>query len=300
MTATVTPIRQAVTWDNVRERHDRALQMAEQTVEVFAEIGDMLIALKAETDHGKFVERCAAAFSKRDSLSPFSDAQLEAAKRRASKYMGLASNRAAWQPKHPKSLNDALKMLPKKERKEKPYRESWTDVLLRHGVIDPVTLRGGSHVAVGKRIEKAGIELPEGRFFIDESAAENFAQDYVRAFPPEKPATRNLSKSDQKQVDKAIAIETERLRGLFMQELYAEVSRRTPEITAERLKEIEENREETRRYRILNATTKKILTSDEYRFLIQLLHPDRAPDDRKEQFSRAFQIVMKLKLYAEA
>jgi len=42
------------------------------------------------------------------------------------------------------------------------------------------------------------------------------------------------------------------------------------------------------------------MTEEDYRFLLNVLHPDRAPEDRREKFARAFDIVRKLDGYIKA
>ena len=182
---------------------------------------------------------------------------------------------------------------------QKPHKESWSTVLLRHKAIADIDLRGGSHVATRNRVAKA-TGKPVPKYFTDKTVADQWAYEVIRALPREEAPNHNLSKSDQRKLDQVIAAETERLRGMFEKELYAEVDRRMPDIAAQREREMEENREETRRYALFNAGFKKKISSEEYRFLLQQLHPDRAPAGRETQYDKAFQIVMRLRDYAEA
>jgi hypothetical protein len=187
----------------------------------------------------------------------------------------------------------------KREERSSTYRESWTDVLIRHQAIDPVLLRGGSHVGLREKIEKA-LDQKVPSYFTDSVAADKFLQDYVHAFPTEEPLKHDLSKSDQKKLERAIAIEIKRLQGIFMKELYEEADRRMPEIAAEREKHLNEIQAERERYVIFSTGVKKKITEEEYRFLLQMLHPDRAPKGREEQYAKAFHIIQRLRAYAQA
>lgn len=39
------------------------------------------------------------------------------------------------------------------------------------------------------------------------------------------------------------------------------------------------------------------MTEDEYRFILNTLHSDRVPEDRKERFDKAFKIFKRLETY---
>ena len=54
---------------------------------------------------------------------------------------------------------------------------------------------------------------------------------------------------------------------------------------------------EIRQYAALSQGISAQMTPDEYRFLLQTLHPDRAPEDRRDKFAKAFDIVRKLDNY---
>lgn len=43
----------------------------------------------------------------------------------------------------------------------------------------------------------------------------------------------------------------------------------------------------------MKSSMTAILTEDDHRFLLNVLHPDRAPADRRDRFARAFDIVRK-------
>src|SRR5262245_34403065 len=127
MTATILDHPRRPTWANVRERHDRALQMQEQTVEAFAVVGDMLIALKAETPEGEFLTRCIEPHHPVNTRID-SRAARQAAWERSDNYMRLASSRDQWEPQHPASLRQALKLIaPPKQ--EKVFKVGWAAYL---------------------------------------------------------------------------------------------------------------------------------------------------------------------------
>jgi hypothetical protein len=97
------------TWNEVSAAHERTTQMAVQTVEAFAQVGDMLLKLKDVTPHGEFMQRCVEALAEKRN----SDSHLRAATRRAQLYIRLATERCVWLPHKPQSLRQALALLPK-------------------------------------------------------------------------------------------------------------------------------------------------------------------------------------------
>ena len=140
------------------------------------------------------------------------------------------------------------------------------------------------------RIQKAmGRAVPES--FKTEDEAQGFAQEYASHFPND--CSRELLKdSDERKLQRAITVEFGKLKAGFWEAARIDT-----------LKYIEEHkfvekREEAEamkaRYYALIEPLRTVLSMDDYRFILNCLHPDRAPEDRKEKFSRAFDIFRKL------
>lgn len=98
-------------------------------------------------------------------------------------------------------------------------------------------------------------------------------------------------------VSKAIAIETAKLH----QSYHEEVEKGIKAQLADRLAHLEQLREKAaarvKRYDLLIAGIKPVISKDDYRFLLGTFHSDRTPS--KEKLEKAFIIVKKLEPYIE-
>jgi len=286
-----------VTWDKVRERHERALQMGEQTVEAFADIGEMLIALKNPkvTPHGEFQQRCLEALGKKDN----GIISLNAATQMARLYMRVANNRAAWEQWHPASLNEALKLISPPRKKPKAFRVGWAAYLADRLGGDQ---REYSAIANGKRknelVVLAGFPAHgENKGFLTSAEqAKTFGDAYVRHFAPEieRPP---LDPKAGRTVQRAIDAETSKI----YRELNAFVAGKVHEETAaqrvEMNKRIEEADDTVRSYNVAIKKINDFMTLDEYRLVLNCLHPDRAPENRRARFAEAFAVMKRLDKY---
>lgn len=294
MNAQVIPMHARTTWDDVRTEYGKMAQMGYQSVLQAVKVGAMLIELKEDTDHGEWEVNVNRAL------------QTKAARQTAFNLMRLAAHLPLLEQHKPDSQRAALALIAERNPKPKrtaaksakptQFRMSWTRVLLNYAS----SALSERQLTQRKNVIQKSVAYEIPAYFNDEQAARQFALDYIKTFPDEPTKPIELSETAQQKLDRATAIEKARLTGQFEKQLYAEVDKRIPEITAERQRAIRENTEETVRYAHVVKGTKKLITADEYRFLLHVLHPDRAPEDRKEQFTRAFQIVKKLRDYAEA
>ena len=109
-----------------------------------------------------------------------------------------------------------------------------------------------------------------------------------------------LSETAQQKFDRLI----EREKRLLGESFQMQVNEGIKAQLADRITHLENLREKAasreQRYTRLIAGIKPIINKDDYRFLLNVLHPDRAPDDRKDKFSKAFDIIRKLDSYIEA
>jgi hypothetical protein len=310
-------------WGQVRVAYDRAAQMAVQTVEAYAEIGDMLLVLKDATPHGEFAERCAEALAvKSDSVNHILEADAVAARQRASRYMRLAQNRAAWLPHNPQSLNEAMKLVPKraieatdpaqekvetvKKAKRTPVGAQLTKLA---AAADLDIFRHDNGQAIKKRLHETFGVKTVGDLDMDDPKTYEGVRACVAEVAgrtPEQVEERYrsdvsaLSQKDKRRVEKL----EEQLRATYIAEVQRgvqeEYKRQQADLIAEMVAERDGYMKKYLGLATMKASMTAILTEDDYRFLLNVLHPDRAPSDRRDKFAKAFDIVRKLDPYIQA
>lgn len=109
-----------------------------------------------------------------------------------------------------------------------------------------------------------------------------------------------LPESSKVKFERLVATEKRLLNEIFRAEVTAEAMKTAPglreEMEQQRDRYIRENASIAR----IKAGVRPLISENDYRFLLGVLHPDRAPEDRREKFARAFDIVRKLDSYIEA
>jgi DNA-binding transcriptional MerR regulator len=104
----------------------------------------------------------------------------------------------------------------------------------------------------------------------------------------------SLPKSATGKVRKEIKRAMDDLRHDFEKEVHHVAQERVKE-QRERLLRLErEAEEEKQRLRDLRQNLDGLMTEDEYRLIRGCLHPDRAPEDRRQTFAKAFDIFTRL------
>lgn len=97
-----------------------------------------------------------------------------------------------------------------------------------------------------------------------------------------------------------MARELELRNAAMDREVQEEAQRRLPDL-AEQMRAARARADaEFHKYAAMRKGIPAQLSEDDYRLLLNVLHPDRAPEDRRERFARAFDIVRKLGAYIEA
>jgi hypothetical protein len=245
----------ARTWSAVREAVQRASRMGLQIVEAYAQIGDMLIELKARTPRGEFMRKCVEAFNPQMKVDNF---HLQAARIRAGCYMRLAVNRDIWMPHNPQTLTEAMKLC-RKRRSPSPSSSS----------SPPPTL------------DRADLSM----------TAQQKLDAAITRYRRELEAEYASKHAD--------------LRASYHAQVYAEIERRLPDHARQ---EIDNEREKARRakelegvwhQRMQRARSGVRLFMEDWRTLAGCLHPDRAPLERRDQFNRATDIVLRVKTALE-
>lgn len=181
----------------------------------------------------------------------------------------------------------------KREQRAKAYRVGWVNLLVERLGVTHGSLRDRK-----AKIEAAlNMKLP--KYFTDEATAEAFVKAYIAAFPQKVKVERDaLRESDEKKLQRAVDAETARLHREYHDAVQAEVMKRT----AERLKMLEEMEDKAKDtqaiYSKLVQGVKGVMTQDEYKLILNCLHPDRAPEDRRDRFTKAFAIFKRFDCWA--
>lgn len=130
-------------------------------------------------------------------------------------------------------------------------------------------------------------------YFTDEAAAREFADWFKKTIPfkTKAPDKSVLREQDQRKVQRVVEAELEKLKKGFHEAVRQKAVKETDtlrETLHAQLKEAERER--------LRATElpRKTITEIEYRLILNCLHPDRAPADRRDRFEQAFIIVKRI------
>jgi hypothetical protein len=302
MTATILDHPNRPTWANVRELYNRATQMEKQTVGAYADLGDMLIGLKHDpkTPHGEFLARCAEAFGQRPDASGLSRKQQKVVADRASNYMRLASFREVWEAHNPTSIRGALGLLPKPQ---KSCRMGWSAYLRdRFGAKTDRQfsgIRNNRKAEVEELLRSFGIAAdgPDKGCLTSPEQAKAFGDAWLRTFTPEvEPPT--LDPKSRQAVQRAIDAEASKLakefHGVVEEAVREKVKVNTAHLIEEMTADIAEAKRKERNYDKALAGLKGFMTRDEFRLILNCLHPDRAPEDRRERFAEAFAVMNRL------
>lgn len=275
-TATILTMQNVTTWETLRLEYGKMSHMGWQSVLQAAKVGAMLIELKKDCPHkgdGNFNLRVKVEMP---DLIPKTRCQL----------MLLAQNLPLLKQHTPDSQSAALSLI----SEHKPFKIGWAKLL---------TVRLGIYRPTHKTDAKKKLEEKLGLFpiyFTNEADADAFVNNYLRIIGLEKikPTREELSTAQQKKLDTAIKIEYARLQQQYQAEMSAEINKRMADREA-RCDALEDKaREREAQCSAAMARLDSIMTQDEFRFILNCLHPDRAPEDRKERFGSAFVIFKRL------
>lgn len=293
MTATAEVIHM-YTFESARDAINKADQMIQQTVKMgfesvmaAANAGKILIALKEQVGHGKFITRCKFEIPNKSVPT-------------ICNYMLFAMNMNLLEQHKPEGHRAALALIkehkPKKDKKTNSFRIGWSKLLFtRLGVYCARSL--GEKTDLEKKLG------PFDVFFTDPAAADDFIDRYIRIIgvPKDKLTRAELSAAQQKKFDTICKGEFARLDKLYSDaakiQVDAEVDRRVA-MTREHYKKLNQEAEEIEaRYKARIATIDAYMTEDEYKLILNCLHPDRAPEDRRQRFNDAFIIFRRMETY---
>jgi transposase len=109
-----------------------------------------------------------------------------------------------------------------------------------------------------------------------------------------------LHETAQQKLERLVNRELKIRLAMFDQEVREKAREQLPE-QVKVLREAEERAHaEFKKYAAMAKGIKAQISEDDYRFLLNVLHPDRAPEDRRDKFAKAFDIVRKLDGYIKA
>ena len=104
----------------------------------------------------------------------------------------------------------------------------------------------------------------------------------------------SLPKTATKKVRAEIKRAMDDLRHDFEKEVHHHAQESTKQQRERLLSMEKEAQEELERARYLRMNLDGLMTEDEYRLIRGCLHPDRAPEDRRQQFAKAFEVFTRL------
>ena len=108
----------------------------------------------------------------------------------------------------------------------------------------------------------------------------------------------------KKAIEKAIEVERKKLNESYRMAVSDGIEKRFEELfplERKRLREGQKRLEaQLNEYHIKSGYIKQVLSDDDYKLLLNCLHPDRAPEGRKEKYDKAFAAVKRLQPYINA
>lgn len=189
-----------------------------------------------------------------------------------------------------------------KTKTSEPTKRGWPQCLVDLGIRHSRQINGSQRAPLKQKLEQQlGWEIPGYVTAEQESQIQNA---YIAVFGDDRLnkdlARPTLPESQEKKVQRVIAVELRRLQDSFNEEVRKEAERRLPEMRARYERDSAACVAESTRYAAIIGGIKKKITVDEYKFLLGLLHPDKHSPEEHDRYSRGFQIVMRLRDYAEA
>lgn len=179
-----------------------------------------------------------------------------------------------------------------KKKHAPPFRIGWPQLIVERLGVPYGVLRGGGGIAIREKLAKA-MGKPVPSFFSDEAEAEEFVQLYLRVIAPkvERPV---LVERDEAKVKRAIDAEISSLHRAFHEQVRAEVEKRTAKILSTVDEREEKALRDMKHWQAMRDSIKPFMTLEEYRLVLNCLHPDRAPEDRRDRFTQAFAVMQRL------
>lgn len=151
-----------------------------------------------------------------------------------------------------------------------------------------------------KLLRKVDTSDPATRGRVEKVLADLSGRSLDEQYQAHRSDVTTLAETAKQKLDRLVARELELRNAMLDREVQEAARARAPD-EAEAMRAAKARADaEFKKYAAMRKGIKAQMTEDEYRFLLNVLHPDRAPADRREKFARAFDIVRKLDSYIEA
>ncbi len=284
------------TWEQVREEWNKAEQMGRQSVFQAAKVGQMLIELKESTPHGEFKEKCSSA------------ALLEY--RQAANLMTLARHITLLEERQPESQRAALAMIKevKQEgagmfRKQNPVwimvaqKASESGIDITNPKVQSVVRKATTEILGVRNLRMEDAADPKVLAAVQTAISKAKKETLDETYASHRQEVAAMSETTQKKIERLSAREVQLLREMFQAEVRREFERTLPERIDELSAREKKVTAEIKKYQAMRNGIPAQMTTEDYKFLLGLLHPDRAPAGYEDKFNRAFQIIRKLDEY---
>jgi hypothetical protein len=292
----------APSWEDVRQEWDKANQMAGQSVLQAVKVGKMLIALKSVTPHGEWLANLTTLLSLQSA---------SASNMFASRLMRMAKNEKLIYERQPKTMHEALRLIgPARKGEKKARPPSLANILVEEGVTRG-TYGGGNVIKAKKELEEFDPGLNKCG---DEQRMRESCRRFIAAKQPQKAAEQRntltleaqeasaaLPKTAQQKLDAALEkwkkAKLAEMRMEFQQQLDAALAQKWAEIDAIYKKTLDEEREAKAHLEAARSYREGVgshMSYEDFRLVLNCLHPDRAPEDRRDKFMKAFQAFQAL------
>jgi len=141
---------------------------------------------------------------------------------------------------------------------------------------------------------------PAQRAAVTTAAAKAAGKSADEQYADHRREVAALPESSKAKFERLAAKEKQLLETIFHDEVRAEALKMVPELRVEMERARDEYIHENSALARIKAGVTPLISEHDYRFLLGVLHPDRAPADCRDKFARAFDIVRKLDRYIEA
>jgi hypothetical protein len=199
-----------------------------------------------------------------------------------------------------------------RKREERAKKQGIVKMMTEKGLISTSTGSTKRNETMDKVAQLAGVKVGKGAVskMSDEDHAKVVAAVETLAEAKEAPFEARVAehRAEVATLPETAKQKFERLAAkehrLLNEQFHAAVEKRVQEVLKDRIAHLEEVEEkalqELKYYQAVRNGVAAQIDKDDYRFLLNVLHPDRAPEDRKDKFSKAFDIVRKLESYVAA
>lgn len=209
----------------------------------------------------------------------------------------------------------AVKIIPNKQIKKK--HESWSELAIKAGLVKSTS--GGARINLRNKIlELSGLpELPKPQDMNDEAFKKiqgaivviqnqknpeklTAIENEIKSLPTSaKQKFNRLIKKEFERCQAEVNVQWVKMQAEFNERVGFEFQR----VNADWLS-ISKLTAEKHSKAIMDMQTQARgitphISEEDYKFLCNVLHPDRAPEDRVDKFSKAFQIIRRLDVYIE-